>query len=102
MLFRSGKFCHFYYRQPISFNFLFLIVPGKKALMLFSLRVRNLKKMLGKNKYFATELQEVQGKERDDIKISQGTSNVSPNEGQKKKKNTRFVIYVSEEDAKIK
>ena len=72
--------------------------------MLFSLRVRNLKKMLGKNKYFATELQEVQGKERDDIKISQGTSNVSSNEGpkKKKKKNTRFVIYVSEEDAKIK
>ena len=71
--------------------------------MLFSLRVRNLKKMLGKNKYFATELQEVQGKERDDIKISQGTSNVSANEGpKKKKKNTRFVIYVSEEDAKIK
>ena len=54
--------------------------------MLFSLRVRNLKKMLGKNKYFATELQEVQGKERDDIKISQGTSNVSSNEGPKKKK----------------
>ena len=65
--------------------------------MLFSLRVRNLKKMLGKNKYFATELQEVQGKERDDIKISQGTSNVSSNEGpKKKKKNTRFFIYVSE------
>ena len=42
--------------------------------------------MLGKNKYFATELQEVQGKERDDIKISQGTSNVSSNEGPKKKK----------------
>ena len=59
--------------------------------------------MLGKNKYFATELQEVQGKERDYIKISQGTSNVSSNEGpKKKKKNTRFVIYVSEEDAKIK
>ena len=59
--------------------------------------------MLGKNKYFATELQEVQGKERDDIKISQGTSNVSSNEGpKKKKKNNRFVIYVSEEDAKIK
>ena len=43
--------------------------------MLFSLRVRNQKKkkMLGENKYFATELQAVQGKERYDIKISQGT-----------------------------
>lgn len=57
---------------------------------------------MGENEYFATELQAVQGKERYDIKISQDTSNVSPNEGLKEKKNTRFVIYVSEEDAKIK
>lgn len=56
---------------------------------------------MGENEYFATELQAVQGKERYDIKISQDSSNVSPNEGLKEK-NTRFVIYVSEEDAKIK
>lgn len=46
--------------------------------------------MLGGNEYFATELQAVQGKERYDIKISQNTSNVSPNEGQKTKTKTKL------------
>ena len=45
-----------------------------------------IEKKMGENEYFATELQAVQGKERYDIKISQDTSNVSPNEGLKEKK----------------
>ena len=51
--------------------------------------------MLGGNEYFATELQAVQGKERYDIKISQNTSNVSPNEGQKTKTKTKTKLGLS-------
>lgn len=50
---------------------------------------------MGENEYFATELQAVQGKERQDIKISQDTSNVSPNEGLKEKKKTLGLSFTS-------